>query len=218
MEHDERGQDAAEILRAIDRDRSRAVDQLSPSARLLYVIWGIAWIVGFAAFFLAVFPTTQPTLPVVAGIAIGVVALVGGMVVSAVHSARKGAGTRGPSMVQGAIYGNAYAIAFIFVVLLGWRLTSAGVPLDVMFTYWVAALCLVIGLLALVGAVLWNDRSQLTFGIWTLFAGLLSLALPAPYQLLAGVVGGLGFLVLAVVESIRPALTCGPIVRNAAHG
>lgn len=217
MADDEHDRDAAEILRAIDRERSRAVDMLSPSARLLYVIWGIAWIVGFTALFLAVFPDAQPALPVVAAAVIGGVALVGGMVVSAVHSARKGAGTRGPSMVQGAVYGNAYAIAFIFVVLLGWRLTSAGVPLDVMLTYWVAALCLVIGVLALVGSVLWDDRSQLTFGIWTLLSGLLSLALPAPYQLLAGVVGGLGFLVLALIESIRPTLTCGPIVRNA-HG
>jgi len=215
-QHDDTERDPAEILRAIDAERLHAQSALSPNAGLLYAIWGVAWAIGFLAFYFTFVPQADPPLPFIAGAAIGGAALVAAIVLSATHSVRRGAGSRGPSVVQGAIYGNIFPIAFALMGFLGWRLTSAGVSTIDMLSYWVAAPCLIVGILFLAGAAMWNDRSQLIFGIWTMVIGIISVALPPPHNLLAGVGGGLGFLALAVIQSARPGLASGPISRE--HG
>lgn len=216
MSAESRAVDPAAILRAIADDSSKAKTAMAPSARLLYVTWGAAWILSFAALFLAYAPTGV-SLPLVAALIIAAVSVGAAIVISTVHSVRRGTGTRGPSVVQGAIFGNIYPVAFALIGLLGWRLTSTGIPVDVMLSYWMAGPCLVIGALSVAGAVLWNDRSQLVFGVWILVVGLGSLAVPPPYNLLAGIVGGMGFLGLAIIETAKPALMSGPITA-AVHG
>lgn len=206
--------DPAAILQSIDDGHKEAKAALTPDAMLLYGTWGIAWIIGFLAFYLTLVPVDQPLIPFIAGAAIGVAALVAAIALSAIHSTRRGSGSRGPSVVQGAIYGNIFPVAFTLMGLLGWRLTSSGVSQDAMLSYWVAVPCLIIGILFLAGAAMWNDRSQLIFGAWTLLVGLASIALTPPHNLLAGVAGGVGFLVLAAVQSARPSLTSGPITRG----
>ncbi|ALJ18941.1 hypothetical protein [Microbacterium sp. No. 7] len=213
MSDSEHDGDPSAILRAIDDEQRQAQRALSPNPVLLYTTWGVAWIVGFLAFYATFVPAERPVLPFAAGAAIGAAVLVGAIVLSAVHSARRGAGSRGPSMVQGAIYGNAFGVAFTLMGLLGWRLMSAGVSVETMLSYWLAASCLVVGILIVVGAAMWNDRSQLIFGCWTLAVGFVSLAVAPPHNLLVGVVGGVGFLVLAVLEVVRPRLTSGQIAR-----
>lgn len=116
--------------------------------------------------------------------------------------------------MQGAIYGNTFGVAFTLMGLLGWRLMASGVALEAMVSYWVAATCLVVGILFLVGAAMWNDRSQLIFGSWTFIVGFVSIALPPPHNLLAGVLGGIGFLVLALAQAMRPQLVSGRIIRG----
>lgn len=214
MSDDERRSDPSSILRAIDEDQRQTQQAFAPNAVLLYATWGIAWTVGFLAIYAAFFPVDRPAIPFALGLAIGLAVLVAAIVVSAVHSARRSAGSRGPSTIQGAIYGNTFGVAFTLMGLLGWRLISSGVPLEPMLSYWVAATCLIVGVLFLVGAAMWNDRSQLIFGCWTFIAGFVSIALAPPHNLLAGVVGGLGFLALAVVQAIRPRLTSGRITRD----
>lgn len=191
-----------------------AQQAFAPNAVLLYATWGIAWTVGFLAFYAAFVPAERPLIPFVVGVVIGLAVLVAAIVLSAVHSARRSAGSRGPSAVQGAIYGNTFAVAFALMGLLGWRLISSGVQLESMLSYWVAAVCLIVGILFLAGAAMWNDRSQLIFGCWTFVVGFVSIALPPPHNLLAGAAGGIGFLVLAGVQAIRPQLTSGRITRG----
>lgn len=210
--HDDR--DPARILRAIDDERLHAQSELTPDARLLYGTWGVAWLIGFTAIYLAYVPAERPLLPLWLSALAGVAVLAAAIILSAAHSARRGSGSRGPSVMQGAVYGNAFPVAFTLMGLLGWRLHSAGVPQTVMLNYWVAVSCLIVGVLFLAGAAMWNERSQLVFGIWTLVVGFVSVALPPPHNLLAGVLGGLGFLVLAVIQSSRPSLTSGPITKS----
>jgi hypothetical protein len=214
MSDEERHSDPSSILRAIDEDQREAQRAFAPNAVLLYATWGIAWTVGFLAFYAAFVPAERPLIPFVLGLVIGLAVLVAAIVLSAVHSARRSAGSRGPSMVQGAIYGNTFGVAFTLMGLLGWRLTSSGVALEPMLSYWVAVSCLIVGILFLVGAAMWNDRSQLIFGCWTFIVGFVSIALTPPHNLLAGAAGGIGFLVLAVIQAVRPQLTSGPIARE----
>lgn len=210
---DERHSDPSSILRAIDEDQRQAQRALAPNAVLLYATWGVAWTVGFLVSYVAFVPAERPLIPLVLGLVIGLAVLVAAIVVSAVHSARRSAGSRGPSAMQGAIYGNTFGAAFTLTGLLGWRLMSSGVPLEPMLSYWVAGACLIVGILFLVGAAMWNDRSQLIFGCWTFIVGFVSVALTPPHNLLAGAVGGIGFLALAVLQSVRPQLTSGRITR-----
>lgn len=214
MSDGERHSDPSSILRAIDEDRREAKRAFAPNAVLLYATWGVAWTVGFPAFYAALVPAEHPLIPLALGVAIGLSLLVGAIVVSAVHSARRSAGSRGPSAMQGAIYGNSFGVAFTLTGLLGWRLIDSGVPLEPMLSYWVAASCLIVGTLFLVGAAMWNDRSQLIFGCWTFIVGFASIALAPPHNLLAGAAGGLGFLALAVIQAVRPQLTSGRITRE----
>lgn len=214
MSDDERHSDPSSILRAIDEDQREAQRAFAPNAILLYTTWGIAWTVGFLAFYAAFVPAERPLIPIVLGAVIGLAVLVAAIVVSAVHSARRSAGSRGPSAMQGAIYGNTFGVAFTLMGLLGWRLIDSSVPLEPMLSYWVAAACLIVGILFLVGAAMWNDRSQLIFGCWTFLVGFVSIALTPPHNLLAGVAGGIGFLVLAAVQAVRPQLTSGRITRG----
>ena len=206
--------DPAAILRSIEEDSARAQKALAPNPGLLNAVWGAAWIVGFTAFYLAAVPAGQPVIPWWLAAATGAAALAAAITVSTVHSVRRAAGSRGPSTVQGAILGNSFAVAFAVMGLLGWRLAAAGAAPDVLLSYWVAVPCMIIGVLSFAGAALSNDRFQLIFGAWVLVAGLVSIALPAPHNLLAGVLGGFGFLAIAVVASLRPALVSGPITRG----
>lgn len=204
--------DASGILDAIETDRRRTRAALAPDTRLMYGTWGGAWIVGFTAVFLGSIPVGQPLIPLWVGLAIGIAALVAAIVVSAVHGAGRGRAMRGPSSIQGAIYGNAYPVAFLLMGVLGWRLIVAGVPADAMLAYWTAAPCLIIGSLGLAGAAMWNDRGQLVFSAWVLWVGFVAIWIPAPYLLLAGVGAGVGFVVIAILAALRPALVTGPIV------
>lgn len=211
-EHNERI-DPAAILRSIDEGSIRAQKALTPNPAVLNAIWGVAWIIGFAAFYLAAVPAEQPVMPWLLAAVTAAAALAAAITLSTVHSVRRAAGSRGPSNVQGAILGNSFAVAFIMAGLLGWRLAGTCASPETMLSYWVAVPCLVLGVLSFAGAALSNDRFQLIFGAWVLIAGLVSIALPPPHNLLAGILGGFGFLALAAVTAGRPALVSGPIIR-----
>lgn len=214
MDTEGKNLDPAQILAGIESESSAARSAMSPDNRLLYSVWGAMWIIGFLSFYAAFIPSDNPLISAWWALAVTVVALMTAIAISTIHSVKRGSGTRGPSMVQGAIFGNCFFLSFILVGLLGWRLWAAGVEGLALLSYAVAACALVVGALTVVGSLLWNDRSQLIFGIWILLIGLISVAVPAPHNLLAGVLGGLGLLVLGLIHGVRPALVSGEVVHG----
>ncbi|WP_404291123.1 hypothetical protein [Glutamicibacter arilaitensis] len=210
--------DPARILQDIEANARQTREAMSPDQRLLFSIWGTAWVIAFLAVFFTLAPLGAPMLSNVLGIGIAVLAFVLAIVFSAVHSAKRAIGTKGPSMLEGAIYGNTFTLGMIFAGLLGWRLHVSGLDAMGLVTFALAALCLVVGVLVVAGSLIWNDRTQLIFGAWILVVGLLSLAVPAPYNLLAGVLGGLGLIVLGLLYAARPAWVSGEVVRGGHAG
>ena len=210
--------DPARILRGIESDAQQAREGMSPNQQLLFSIWGVAWIIAFLGLYFALAPQGAPLLPAAVGIGTAVASFLIAIVISAVHSAKRGSGTRGPSMAQGAIYGNTFSLGMIITALLGWRLHAEGLSSMGMATFALAGLCLVIGVLVVAGSVIFNDRTQLIFGAWILAIALLSLAAPAPLNLLAGAVGGLGFIVLGVLHGSKPELVSGALIRGGHAG
>lgn len=206
--------DPARILQGIDSDAQQARQAMSPNQRLLFSVWGGAWSIAFLTLFFTLAPQGAPLLPAAVGISIAVACFLIAIVVSAVHSAKRGSGTRGPSMAEGAIYGNTFSLGMIITALLGWRLHAEGLGMMGMVTFALTGLCLVVGVLVVAGSLLFNDRTQLIFGAWILVIALLSLAVPAPLNLLAGVVGGLGFIVLGVLHEAKSDLVSGVLIRG----
>lgn len=216
MDAEGKNLDPARILARIDAESTKARTAMSPDIRLLYSLWGAMWVIGFLSFYAAFIPAGNPLISAWWALAITVAALAAAITISTIHSVKRGSGTRGPSMVQGAIFGNCFFLSFVLVGLLGWRLSAAGLDGPGLLSYAVAACALVVGALTVVGSLLWNDRSQLIFGGWILVVGLISLALPAPHNLLAGALGGLGLVVLGMVHGRRPKLVSGVVVPS--HG
>ncbi|WP_434923126.1 hypothetical protein ACR9WD_07700 [Glutamicibacter sp. PAEs-4] len=210
--------DPARILQGIEADAQQAREGMSPNQHLLFSIWGGAWIIAFLGLYFALAPQGSPLLPAAVGIGIAAAAFLIAIVISAVHSAKRGSGTKGPSMAQGAIYGNTFSLGMIITALLGWRLHAEGLSSMGMVTFALSSLCLVIGVLVVAGSLLFNDRTQLIFGAWILAIALLSLAAPAPLNLLAGVLGGLGFIVLGLLHGSKPELVSGSLIRGGHAG
>ena len=206
--------DPARILQGIDADAQQAREGMSPNQQLLFSVWGGAWIIAFLGLYFTLAPQGSPWLPAAVGIGIAVAAFLIAIVISAVHSAKRGSGTKGPSMAQGAIYGNTFSLGMIITALLGWRLHAEGLSSMGMVTFALTGLCLVVGVLVVAGSLLFNDRTQLIFGAWILAIALVSLAAPAPLNLLAGVVGGLGFIVLGLLCGSKPNLVSGVLIRG----
>lgn len=212
MDSENKKLDPAQILAGIDQESEQAHQALSPNQRLLYALWGSTWMIGFLAFYAAFIPVDDPLISRWVAAGITAFALIFSIVFSAIHSAKRASGTRGPSMVQGAIYGNCFFLSFLFVGLLGWRLAAAGLSAMGLLSYAVAACALVVGALCVTGALVWNDRTQLIFGGWVLVVGLLSLALPAPHNLLAGGLGGAGLIVLGILHGAGKSAVTGAVV------
>ncbi|KWR72280.1 hypothetical protein [Glutamicibacter nicotianae] len=210
--------DPARILQGIEADAQQAREGMSPNQHLLFSIWGGAWIIAFLGLYFVLAPQGSPLLPAAVGIGIAAAAFLIAIVISAVHSAKRGSGTKGPSMAQGAIYGNTFSLGMIITALLGWRLHAEGLSTMGMVTFALSSLCLVIGVLVVAGSLLFNDRTQLIFGAWILAIALLSLAAPAPLNLLAGVLGGLGFIVLGLLRGSKPELVSGSLIRGGHAG
>ena len=210
--------DPARILQGIEADAQQAREGMSPNQHLLFSIWGSAWIIAFLGLYFVLAPQGSPLLPAAVGIGIAAAAFLIAIVISAVHSAKRGSGTKGPSMAQGAIYGNTFSLGMIITALLGWRLHAEGLSTMGMVTFALSSLCLVIGVLVVAGSLLFNDRTQLIFGAWILAIALLSLAAPAPLNLLAGVLGGLGFIVLGLLRGSKPELVSGSLIRGGHAG
>ena len=210
--------DPARILQGIEADAQQAREGMSPNQHLLFSIWGGVWIIAFLGLYFVLAPQGSPLLPAAVGIGIAAAAFLIAIVISAVHSAKRGSGTKGPSMAQGAIYGNTFSLGMIITALLGWRLHAEGLSTMGMVTFALSSLCLVIGVLVVAGSLLFNDRTQLIFGAWILAIALLSLAAPAPLNLLAGVLGGLGFIVLGLLRGSKPELVSGSLIRGGHAG
>jgi hypothetical protein len=204
--HDDLTDDAplsAEASLALLREhQARAARSFDVDARLLHLVWGLAWLVGYTAFALSSDDTTSsPGLVPGAVLFLGVL---GALVVTAVHTARATRGLVGPSAVSGALYGWAWPIAFVALTLL---VSSLAVALDdvaVHAVLWPAGTGLVVGLLHLTGGAVWRDRLQYGLGAWVALTSCAAPVLgPAGQHWVMALAGGGGFLVAAALEARR---------------
>jgi len=184
--------------------RARVAAATDVDGRLLFGVWGAAWLVGFGALYAV--SGDRPLLDGDPDLALALFAaiLVAAMVVTATHIARRSAGVHGGSAVQGAMYGWSWFLGFVGIFALAAALTDAGADPEVVQTAMTVAPASLVGVLYMAGAAIWRDRTQFALGAWisvvTTVAALVGL--PSMLAVMA-VAGGGGMLVAAGVSAGR---------------
>lgn len=201
--------DPAESLRIIEAQAAK-VRSREPDARLIFGLWGVAWLVGYLALYLTASgriggqtgSDAAPT-PATWAFILFAICIVGAMVTTIIYSIRANDGVVGASATFGAMYGWTWCLGFLGMATILGGLSKAGADDTVVALAANALSCLVVGVLYLAGGAFWRDRGQYIIGIWILLVGVGSIyaGLPNAYFLMA-VLGGGGFFAGAVLEHL----------------
>ena len=187
----------AETLRLIDAERAEAQRVLTPDPRLIYVPWGLAWLVGHALLFLRFGPDGRVLveMPVVLPLIVLYVLLAIALVVTARAAFRAGRHVVGVSTVQGRRYGLAWMAGFGAVVAIAGRY-SGMLPTAEVGMLWAALSVAVVGVLYIAGAALWQAREMFVIGAWITLVNIGGvLAGPGWHSLAIALPGGGGLLI-----------------------
>lgn len=187
-----------------DQQRHVRRTHLSPIPWMM-ATWGVAWTVGFLLMW-SVPPGGNPWFRVPSEMASTsfAVLLIMAMAISAFLGFRIGRGVKGPSTFAGAVYGISWFLCGGAFAALGVALVRNGMSSELASLFFPSAFALMAGALYLAGAALWRSVSQLVLGILLLLVGAVSPFFGAPANnLVLAVLGGGGFLVMAVVFSAR---------------
>lgn len=194
--------DLHNALRLVASAEDTARRELRGNEALLYLIWGLAWLLGFGALHGARFGW----LPFNYGFALAVFGsfLLVAVVVTIVLTGRYSRGLRGHTSFIGGMYGTAWALGFI---VMG---TISGIILNVVDDFWVRGMLmnsiaiLIVGLLYITGGTTFNDKTQSVMGIWFLVVNMAALLSGSEHYLTVFFIfGSGGFLVAALVEALR---------------
>lgn len=194
--------DPAESLRLIREQQDRARDATETDGRLLYLAWGIAWLVGY----LTLWASAQQdggTQPASWAFIVFGGAIIAAVAFTIVHSVSRSAGTRGVSARTGALYGWSWMLGFLTLALVLGGLARAGASEDVMSLASNALACVVVGLLYLGGAAAFQETRLFVLGVWILLVAAVATfaGLPLTYLVMA-LLGGGGFVVMAGIEHV----------------
>ncbi|GAA0422137.1 hypothetical protein Acor_75370 [Acrocarpospora corrugata] len=187
----------AETLRLIDAERAEVQRGLTPDPRLIYVPWGLAWLVGHALMFLRFGPDGRVlvAMPVALPLIVLYVLLVIALVVSARAGIRAGRHVVGVSSVQSLRYGLAWVAAFGAVAAIAGRYSGMLPPAEVGML-WAALSVAVVGVLYIAGAAIWQAQDMFRLGAWITLVNIVGvLAGPGWHSLAISLAGGGGLLV-----------------------
>lgn len=202
--------DPAESLRII-ADQQAKVHGAEADARLMFGIWGAAWLVGYLALYL----TSNGTLPggreiddivvpATWSFILFSVCISGAMATTIVYTLRCSAGVQGPSKRFGVMYGWTWCISFVAMSVLLGGLVAAGASYEVVYLAANALACLIVGVLYMASGAFWQDTRQYALGVWIMLVAAISLyaGLPGTYLVMA-VLGGGGLFAGTVLEHLR---------------
>ncbi|MFV2144166.1 hypothetical protein [Isoptericola sp. G70] len=193
--------DPAESLRLIEESQQRVRAATEPDGRLLYLVWGVAWLVGY----LVLWSSARPHggAPGAIGFAVFFALLAVAMTITVVHSVVRGAATRGPSNRTDAMYGWSWCLGFLSYPFIIGGIADAGASDEVIGLVANALACVIVGLLYLAGGTFFCDNRLYVLGLWILLTGGIATVagMPATYLVMA-LAGGGGFLVMCGIEVV----------------
>lgn len=194
---DHHGDGPADWLARVEAEQQRTRTAIEPDVRLIYGVWGAAWLLGFLVLWYAAADGAVDVSMPLAGVVFAL-CLAAAMGVTAVHVARRGAGVRGVSSRTGAMYGWSWLLGFVALAAVMAGAHRSGLPGDTASLLWAVLSGLVVGTLYLAGGALWQDRVQFGLGLWILAANALGAQAGYPgVYLVMSLAGGGGFLTAA---------------------
>ncbi|MFD0477409.1 hypothetical protein ACFQ0B_61350 [Nonomuraea thailandensis] len=130
MTEDERAPSPEEMLRVIEEQSAATAKWLSGDPLLLYIPWGVAWLLGFTALFLHYGLDGRPYAPISQPQAVGV--LLAGLIVAGAVAARGFVGmnrrVRGDSNARGAMFGYSWFAGFLLMNIICSRMSPTCRP------------------------------------------------------------------------------------------
>lgn len=193
--------DPAESLRLIEESQQRVRAATEPDGRLLYLVWGVAWLVGY----LVLWSSARPHggAPGAIAFAVFFALLAVAMTITVVHSVVRGAATRGPSNRTGIMYGWSWCLGFLSYPFIIGGIADAGASDEVIGLVANALACVIVGLMYLAGGTFFCDTRLYVLGLWILLTGGIATVagMPATYLVMA-LAGGGGFLVMCGIEVV----------------
>ncbi|PWD50976.1 hypothetical protein C8046_10245 [Serinibacter arcticus] len=195
-----------ETARRILGEASSIGVRLAPDSRLLYGVWGLAWLIGYLALWTTATATTTattPGLPTPWAFALFYGLLAVAVVVTIVHVLRRSRGLRGDSATSGAMYGWAWAVSFTVVGVVIGAIGATDAAPSTMGLISNALPCIVVGVLYMAGGAMYRDWPWFVLGAWiAVVAGVASaVGMPRTYLVMA-IAGGGGMVVGAVAAHV----------------
>ncbi|MGV8882018.1 MAG: hypothetical protein ACOH19_07670 [Rhodoglobus sp.] len=178
-----------------------ALDESGPIS-LILASWAVAWGVGFLLVWAAAPGSPIPIPALFANVAFAVLT-VAGIVISTIAGMKMNAGVRGSAAFSGTVYGLSWPLAMIGVFVIGTALFKAGLPPEAAWVYFPAMYGFVVGILYIVGAAIWQEKSQLIIGVGMLVIACGASLLGYPVNLLTmAILAGGGMGVAAAVVGV----------------
>jgi hypothetical protein len=177
----------------------------------------LRWLIGYGALWLAVKDLDVYRPPSGAFIVFGL-CISSAVVFTIVHSVRRAAGMRGPSVTAGAMYGWAWGLGFLLQAALIGAFVNAGASHELVALASNGLACLIVGLLYMAGGAMDQEPALFWLGVWILVVAAVasSVGLHLTFLVMA-LAGGGGFLVGAGIEHARRRARRGPAFGSAAR-
>ena len=192
-----------EALAVIDAQRSAFLKRHGIKATPLLTAWGLAWLVGYAA--LALYRRPDYGLPLAPYLFFcGCLAVA--LLFTFAYVVPKARGIRGRSSREGTYYGLAWALGMPLGAIILSRVNAFLATLNTSQANEVSGVvsnavpCLVVGVIFLMSAALWDETVMGVLGGWILLVTLVVTIVGMPWAWwIMSVAGGGGMLVAAVV-------------------
>jgi hypothetical protein len=191
-------QEAAEVVQDA---RARASRELVISTPLVYLAWGLVWLLGYGAMWLSVrgqHPYTGPSGPAVAAVLVLAALAITAVLVIASKAA---AGIGGRSARNRRILVLTWATGYLALLIAAPAISSSVSTRTLAFLSF-AGPVLLAGLVYILASALGRYRSAFVLGAWLVIVGA-SCAWQAPAAILGicALAGGGAFLLMAAIES-----------------
>lgn len=200
MVNDERAPSPEEMLRVIEKQSVATSRWLSGDPLLLYIPWGVAWVLGFTALFLHYGLDGRPYAPISQMQAVGVL-LTSQMVAGAIASygfVRLSRVLRGDANARGTMFGYAWFAGMALMVIICVRI-SPQLPPEESGLLWAGSSLMLVAALHMAGGAVWLNWPMFFFGTWIAAVNGLGVLLGAGWHaLLTAVLLGGGFIGVGV--------------------
>ncbi|SEH02226.1 hypothetical protein SAMN05444920_12513 [Nonomuraea solani] len=205
MVEDDRPASPEEILRVIEEQSVATTKQLHGDPLLLYVPWGISWVLGFTAIFLHYGLDGRSLAPIaqMQGVAVLLSAQMVAGAAAAYGIVKMNRLVRGDSSARGAMFGYAWFLGMMLMVILCVRLSPL-LPVDERGLLWAGTSLLVVAVLQMAGGAIWLNWPMFFSGAWAAGVNALGVLLgPGWHALLVAVLLGGGFIALGLWLRLR---------------